>query len=215
MSEAAKQYLAKKKLQRMEENSAWFGYAILLFLVVIAVVLFCFGPSAQAGEMDAWEFHVFGVNIDDVKDRDWTKVVIGGVGGIIAHEVLGHMLFSELLDMGHPSFDFDEFVVYSGDGYQDASKDRKALYSASGLLVQATGSLLLTIIPATRHSDYTVGWNVATAATGTLYGITGGTNKDVSDVELMEQNGWPGTEIAYGTGAIGLVTTYYSLDKAK
>ena len=215
MTEQARQYLAKKELKRIEDNSAWFGYAIMLIVIIVCIVIFVFGPTnrANASELDAWEIRFFGINYKDFQDRNWENVVIGGVSSVVAHEVLGHMLASEMTGMGHPSFDACDFVVYAGNGYDDASRDRQAWYSASGLIVQSFGSIILTTIPATRYSDFTVGWNAATMVTGTMYGITGGTKEDSSDVKRMNDRDWPGTEIAYGTGLIGGITTYISLDK--
>ena len=215
MSKAAKEYLAKKKLERMEWNNARFAIAWLIVVILVGIAIFVFGPTnrANASELDAWEFRFFGINYKDFQERHWEKVVIGGVSSVVAHEVLGHMLASEMMGMGTPSFDFCDFVVYAGDGYDDTSRDQQAWYSASGLVIQSLGSILLTSIPATRHSDFTVGWNAVTMVTGTMYGITGGTKEDSSDVQLMNDRDWPGTEIAYGTGLIGGITTYISLDK--
>jgi hypothetical protein len=190
------------------------GLAMIICIIVIFMMLIANINHANAGELDAWEFQFFGVNYQDVKDREWTKVVVGGASSIIAHE-LGHMVAGELLGMGSSSFDFNNFVAMAGDGYHDSSSHDKALFSAAGFIVQGAGSIILTSIPATRHSDFTVGWNTATMCVGTMYGITGGTRKESSDVKLMEDNGWPGTEIAFTTGAIGGITTYYSLDKVK
>lgn len=188
----------------------------LLTILIITVVLLTVWGSlshAHAGEMDAWDFKFFGISARDFEDRHWLPVVIGGVSSVLAHEVLGHMLASEMTGMGHASFDVGDLVVYAGDGYNDASDDQKAWYSASGLIVQSLGSIILTSLPKTRHSDFTLGWNTGTTITGFNYGITGGADDDTSDVLLMEEYGWPGTEIAYGTGIIGGITTYISLDK--
>ena len=217
MSKAAEEYLAKKKIERMKWHTAIGGLTIGLLMIICIVIIFLMLIAnvrhANAGELDAWEIRFFGINYKDFEERRWEQVVIGGVSSVVAHEVLGHMLASEMTGMGHPSFDACDFVVYAGDGYDDASRDQQAWYSASGLIVQSFGSIILTTIPATRHSDFTVGWNAATMVTGTMYGITGGLKEDSSDVKLMNDRDWPGTEIAFGTGLIGGITTYISLDK--
>ncbi len=190
---------------------------LLTILIIVVTLLTVWGSlsHAHAGEVDAWNFRFFGVNVRDFEDRHWLPVVIGGVSSVLAHEVLGHMLASEMTNMGRASFDVGNLVVIAGDGYNGASDDQKAWFSASGLVVQSLGSIILTSIPKTRHSDFTLGWNTGTTVTGFNYAITKGADDNTSDVLLMEEYGWPGTEIAYATGFIGGITTYISLDKYK
>lgn len=184
---------------------------IIATLTMITILLSTIPAQADSG----WEFRFFGINPKDFKDRSVGKIIIGGVTSILAHEFLGHLLSSELTGMGHGYIDWGRRVPVAGDGYKDSSSNEQAIYSASGMIVQSAGSIILTAIPSTRHTDFTFGWNTATCITGFGYGITKGFNDDTSDVRRMNERDWPGTEIAYATGIVGGITSYISLNKYK
>jgi hypothetical protein len=194
---------------------AIFGTSLWVIVIFLSITMFT--KPASAGELDAWEFHFFGINAKDFQNRNPWKIVGGGILSIAAHEVVGHMLASEMTGMGHSCLDFQNgyLVAMSGDGYNDASDDQRAWFAASGMVVQSLGSLILTSIPKTRHSDWTLGWNLGTTVVGFQYALFDGGDDNFSDTINMEVNGWPGSEIAYSTGIIGSIATYISLDKYK
>jgi len=213
MTEAAKQYLAKKKLQRMEENSAWAGYAILIFIIIVGIVIFCFGPTAQAGEMDAWEFNICGINPADFRDRELLPFIGGAILSLATHE-LGHVASARLMGTdGH--FAWSEGVAYAGDGYENLSNDQRALYHGAGFIAQTVVGGVLTAIPSTRHSDWTFGFNTFSMSNGLFYAATDGADKDSSDTENLDKYGYDGTAIALSSGVINGVFAYYSLNKSK
>jgi hypothetical protein len=219
MTEQARAYLLKKETER--DNKFWnlvgfsSGLIIIICIIIMGWITLIHTKSASAGELDAWEFHFFGINAKDFQNRNPWKIVGGGILSIAAHEVVGHMLASEMTGMGHSCLDFQNgyLVAMSGDGYNDASDDQRAWFAASGMVVQSLGSLILTSIPKTRHSDWTLGWNLGTTVVGFQYALFDGGNDNFSDTINMEVNGWPGTEIAWGTTAIGVATSYISLNK--
>lgn len=213
MSEQAKQYLAKKKLQRMEENSAWFGYTILLVIIVAGIILFCFGPTAQAGELDAWEFNIMGINPRDFKEREVLPMIGGVVLSFAVHET-GHLLSAKLMGTD-PYFSWSERVAYAGDGYEDLSDDQKALFHAAGFIAQTVVGGALTSIPSTRHSDWVFGFNSFSSVNGFYYAITDGADANSSDTENLDKYGYNGTAIAAGSGIVNGVFTYISLNKNK
>lgn len=213
MSKAAKEYLAKRKLRRIEDNSALGGYAILLVIIMVGIVLFCFGPTAQAGGLDGWEFNIMGINPRDFKDRELLPILGGAVVSLATHE-LGHLVTARL--MGTDSyFSFHERVAYAGDGYENLSNDQRALYHGGGFLAQTLVGGALTAIPSTRHSDFTFGFNTFSSVNGFYYAITDGIDADSSDTKNLDRYGYNGTAVAAGSGLINGAFSYISLNKDK
>lgn len=188
------------------------GLVIAIVLSLIALFVFYPNISNAKSWTDDYEFNILGINPRDFKGRQWQYIVVGGAVSILSHE-LGHMAVNEIIGTGRTSFDPCRFVVHYGNDAQGMSDDQIAFRTGAGLIVQSLGSIILTSIPATRHSDFTLGWNTGTFITGMNYGITKGKDPDTSDVVWMNYYDWPGTEIAYGTGIIGGITAYISLDK--
>ena len=185
----------------------------LLLIITVLCVFVSSVSIVKAGEADAWNFNIMGINPKDFEGRKWYVVVGGVITSLAAHE-LGHMVSAEL--MGSDSrFDWNERVAYAGDGYYNWSNDQKALYHGAGFLAQTLVGGTLTAIPATRHSDFTLGFNSFSSATGLFYGFTGGMDEDSSDVQNLDKYGYNGTAIALGSGVINGVFTYISLDKEK
>lgn len=187
-------------------------------ITILAIISLCsvLCPTSHAGELDAWEFNFFGINPKDFDGRQPMKMIGGAVLSLAAHEA-GHLLASEVTGMGSGEMVCrNGFIVASaGDDYYNVSDDKRAFFSAAGFIVQSLGSLALTAIPTTRHSDWTVGWNGMTTVVGLQYALFGGGQDESSDTALMDKNGWPGREAAWATTLIGGVTTYVSLNKHK
>lgn len=213
---AAKQYLAEKKLKRMEDNTAWFGYFIMIVVLLFGIVVFCFGPtarSAHAGELDAWEFRFFGINYKDFEGREPLPALGGALTAFVVHE-LGHYVAGELVGMD-VSWSWEEHGMLADD-YTDKSDDSKALFHAGGFIADAMVGTVLTIIPKTRHMDFTAGFNALSSINGFAYAITDGLGEDyMSDTKNLDSLGYCGTETAVGFGLYSGILTYYSLDKVK
>jgi len=181
-------------------------FSILMVLASVSLV--------RAGSLDGWDFYFFGINARDFEDREVLPVVVGAVASLATHEVLGHMLTGELMGMD-TSFSWSDRVVYA-DGWDEASSDQRAMFAASGFISQLVVGTTLTLIPKTRHSDFTLGFNSFTMATGFAYGITGGLgDDDVSDVENLNTNGYSGRMVAFITGGYAGVLSYINLNKYK
>jgi hypothetical protein len=138
----------------------------------------------------------------------------GAVVSLATHEA-GHYIFGTAAGIKFNGFDFDKGAVDpSHDSYDKASYDRRALYHGGGFLAQVLVGSALTAIPKTRHSDWTLGFNVFTGVCGTSYAITGGLKKSQSDVSYLDTTFHDnGREIAWGTAAIGYTLSYFNLRK--
>lgn len=189
-------------------------YCSIMMILCILLILFMLlhVKHANAGELDAWEFNIMGINPKDFEDRDWPIVVVGCVSSFVVHE-LGHFAASELMGVD-ASFSFNDKAVYAGDGYYDWSNDQKALFHGAGFLAQTLIGGALTAIPKTRHSDFTLGFNTFSSVNSFIYGITGGNDSKTSDVKNLDKYGYNGTAIALGSGIINGGLTYISLDKS-
>ena len=194
---------------------AYYAISIILCILFICFMLFISQP-AHAGELDAWEFNIMGINAKDFQNRNWGNVCIGIVTSYVVHET-GHLVTAKF--MGCDSyFDFDRVSAMAGSGYEDLSNDQRALYHGGGFLFQTLLGGILTAIPKTRYADFTLGFNSFSSATGLYYGITGGTGAsrdEGSDVLNLDRVGYNGTAIAYGSGIVNGVFTVISLDKEK
>jgi hypothetical protein len=178
--------------------------------MMVLVVLFVLGFMCGKASAGAWEFRFFGVNTADFKGRDWKPVVLGAVSSLVVHE-LGHIAAAELTGMD-ARFDWNQRIVIM-DQYWDKSSDSKALAHAGGFLGQLLVGGLLTAAPATRHSDFAVGFNGFTAANSLMYAVTGGRDESSSDVANLNKVGYSGEGSALISSFIGGVLLYHNLDK--
>lgn len=191
--------------------------SIISIFIIFALFAIIMPPVSNGGELDAWEFRFFGINTHDFEDRSPLKVIGGAFISIVAHEA-GHLLAAEITGIGAEGMSMkDGFLVAAAneEGWMKASNDQRSIFSAAGFIVQSIGSLALTAIPESRHSDWTVGWNTCTTIVGLQYALVGGGSDTYSDTVLMDNNGWPGKEFAWATTLTGSVTTYISLNKHK
>ena len=162
-----------------------------------------------------FDVHFFGINSADFKDRKVLPVVVGGLASYATHEVLGHYVIGRAVGMD-TSFKWDNGPIVWADEYDDKSKTDKALFHAGGYIAQFLVGSALTVVPYTRHSDFAVGFTGFTFVENSLYGITGGIQgSDVSDVENLNDLGYPGNAIAIGAGLYSGVLTYINLNKVK
>lgn len=215
--------IEKEAMEEFErDNNFWDGVGMycavmmILCLVGIFFMLFINIQHANAGEMDAWEFNIMGINPRDFEDRKILPIIGGAVVSLAVHEI-GHLASAELMG-SNSHFSWSERLAYAGDGYYNWSDDKKALYHGAGFLAQTVTGSILTAIPKTRHSDFTLGFNASSSVTGFSYGITRGFNGSAdenSDVNNLDKYGYNGRAIAIGTGAINGAFAYISLNKDK
>jgi hypothetical protein len=182
-------------------------------LILLMILLLLLSSCASGKQGHGFDVHFFGINSADFKDRKVLPVIAGGLASYAVHEV-GHYAVGQALGMD-THFDWDEGPVVIADDYHGKSDNDRAMFSAGGFALQAFTGTILTAIPATRHSDFVLGFTGFAMVENTLYGITGGLMDDeYSDVHKMEDNDWPGTEIALGAGLYSGVLTYINLNKA-
>lgn len=173
-------------------------------MIIIFIVVYV--SSAHASS--AWEWNIFGITKETIKNRDPVTILVGCVSSIIVHE-LGHAVAASVNDMS-PTFDFNRMSINTKN-YDSKSNDQKALYHAGGFLGQVIVGSVLTIIPATRHHDFTLGFNTFTTIHATKYSITGGIDSYTSDVKQLTNVGYNGKEIAGGTALISLGLMYINM----
>ena len=180
----------------------------------VVLVLVCIAAPVHAGESDAWEFRFFGINHKDFKDRCVLEAIGGAVVSFLSHEA-GHYFFGTVAGI---KFDgFSNLAVDPNDNsYRAASGDRRLLYHAGGFIAQVLVGGVLTAIPNTRHTDFTVGFNAFTGVNSMAYGITGGRDDSTSDVVAIDRY-WNdnGKATAFVTSACGFGLTYINLNKEK
>ena len=181
-------------------------------LLILMTLLLLLTSCASGKKGHGFDVHFFGINSADFKDRKVLPVIIGGLVSGLVHET-GHYVVGQALGMDtHPAW--NGWPVIEADNWDNKSDNDRAMFSAGGFAFQAFVGSLLTAIPATRHSDFALGFTGFAMVENTMYGITGGLmDEEYSDVHNMNDNGWPGTEIALGSGLYSAVLTYINLNK--
>ena len=179
-----------------------------IVFIITLVMVFSLPMLARAD----WDIRFFGINVNDFEDRHWAPVIIGGISSFVVHE-LGHYTVAELAGM-KPSFKWDSGPVVWVDDYADKSVTEKRFFHAGGFLAQMLVGSIITALPATRHSDFAVGFTAFTAVENTMYGIVNPRAGDVSDVSNLSELGWNGTGFALGNGALNGVLLYINLNKS-
>ena len=123
-----------------------------------------------------------------------------GIGSSFLVHELSHVLYAEMNGGGH--FDSSEFVAIMED-YHNQSYGVQQNFHRSGFVGQLLVGGILTAIPATRHSDFALGFNSATAINTAVYTISGGfAGDDVSDIKRLDHGEAEG--IAYTVAASAL-----------
>ena len=185
----------------------------IIIIALICVTLISFASQSYA--KSDWEFYFFGINPNDFKGRKALPVIVGGLSSFVIHEA-GHLIIGNALGMDARLEDHGGMVVMAHN-YDDKSDSEKALFHSGGFIFQAFAGSILTAIPATRHSDFTLGVNAFTFVNSLQYGFTGGIggNSEYSDINQINEAGYPGPAIAIGTGIYAGYLTYINLDKYK
>lgn len=183
--------------------------------MLLLILLFSIsGCSTKRGH--GYDVHFFGIDSRDFEDRKILPVVIGGLASYASHEV-GHYAFGRAVGMD-TKFEWNNGPAVWADEYDDKSKSDKFLFHAGGYISQVLIGTALTTIPYTRHSDFSVGFTGFSFVNNTMYGITNGdiiSDGDYSDVNNLNDLGYPGNAIAIGAGLYSGVLTYINLNKHK
>jgi hypothetical protein len=166
----------------------------------LLIVLFLLTITTNCMASD-WKIVFFGIDLDILKGRSPVKVALGAAASYFAHEA-GHMILAKAF--GHDAgFDFRRVAVTCAD-FDEMSRTQQQFFLAGGFMAQATVGTILTIIPHTKNSDFSVGFNSWTAVNSLLYSRqTDITKYPVSDVALLNN----GVEISLGTALYGAYLT--------
>jgi hypothetical protein len=151
-----------------------------LILMVVAILILISQP-AIAGN---WEINIFGVNVTNMKDKSIPMIIVGAVVSHVVHE-LGHLAYAKMHGGGH--YDWDRHVIIMED-YHARSLSEQQFFHRAGFLAQLLVGGVLTLVPETRHTSFTIGFNGYSTTNTLLYTTSGGTNKKFSDI-LQLRNG--------------------------
>ena len=169
------------------------------FLPLILFVCLIF-----SGTCSAWEIE-FNFNLDDIKNRNVGKVLIGGVASIAVHET-GHFLVGRA--MGMPTrYGFDSGPVVWAPGLNDKSETDQAIFAVAGALSQCLVGTVLTAFA--NDSDYTLGFNGMSTVEHLTYPLRGET--DTADWSRIPN----GKLFFLGTGLYNLGLTTHNLNLFK
>ena len=117
-----------------------------------------------------------GIEIDWVKNREWTKVAAGALSSLVAHEV-AHYVVAETKGLNPEFTSLTSFQYIREDEWVERA----------GFLTQTGIGMILNLIPATRDSNFTLGWNGVSAAQLYTYDLR---NDDVGDFDTTGHNEW-------------------------
>jgi hypothetical protein len=190
-----------------------------LYIILLILLLCIFSTNVYAGSWtDNWDFNICGIDPKDFKDRSLLKITGGALLSVAAHE-LGHMAVGTMCGIEMNGFGTGGYSIHvdsDSQSYDEASDTQKTLYHAGGFIGQILVGSVLTAIPETRHSDWTLGFNAFNGINSAIYGIGGGRNEETSDVAHIDET-WDdnGTEVALTSSIIGFGLSYINLNKHK
>jgi len=174
--------------------------------ITIAIILILLVSCAGLEKRTDCKISVMGITADDFRGRDWRVVALGVGASFLVHEA-SHIIYAEINDGGH--FDWDRRVCIMED-YHNQSHSDQQMFHRAGFLGQLAVGGILTAIPTTRHSDFTLGFNTFTTINTGIYTITGGRDDECSDIGQLDNGKTEGSIYTLGAG----VLTYINLDKA-
>jgi hypothetical protein len=150
--------------------------------IISIIIIFVFTSSALA-----FDFYFFGVNPEWIKERKWGQVFLGAVTSVVVHEG-SHYLVGKVILGG--DFEFRGTELWFE---RDFSESEKAWINRSGFVGQTIVGTVLNIIPATKGSDFALGFNTMTLIETATYPIRYRGND--GDIKWLEENS--STEQAY------------------
>jgi len=116
-----------------------------------------------------------GIDLDRMKGANPWKVAAGLAGAVIVHEGL-HVLAMEVAGVKDYEFENPVSFHYNTEGISKEAQDN---ISRIGFIGQAILGTVLTHIPATRESDYVLGYTSGAAAQTVLYPLPPGDGADL------------------------------------
>jgi hypothetical protein len=146
----------------------------------------------------SYNINIAGVPVNNFKGRDWKKITIGAISSFMVHEA-GHLLYAKANGGGH--YNFGEVIM---ENYYNESHGTQQMFHRSGFLSQLFIGKLLTVIPETKHSDFAIGFNSFTTTHIAVYTITGGNNKENSDIEQLDNGVLEGSLYTLCSGVLTL-----------
>jgi hypothetical protein len=160
-------------------------------LLVILLVLLSVGTAQAAG---GWKVCLFGIDVDDFKNKNWTLVSTGVVMSFVVHE-LGHLMSGHFIDP-------DVSLEFADNGYPvptihgRATSQELVMFGSAGWALQTFVGTLLTLHKDFRHTDFMVGWNAMSAIDATMYTyeIDNPLSDALGDVGLIDRAGGTGSE---------------------
>jgi hypothetical protein len=99
-----------------------------------------------------WDVYCFGVNTKAFKEADWKMVVLGAATSLAVHTG-GHYAYAGLSGMSVRQDWLSEIISFA-----DSNPKQIREFMQAGFVAQHAVGLLLTTIPATRHTDFTRGY---------------------------------------------------------
>jgi len=174
----------------------------ILPIIIILALTGCAGIEKKTD----CKVDFMGIRVEHFQDRNWWEVALGAVGSFITHEA-SHILHAELNGGGHIDFSQIPIVCIMED--LSNSHSTKQWFHRAGFVGQLVVGGILTAIPATRHADFTLGFNSFTTMNTGIYVITGGTRDDCSDIKHLDHGTAEGSIYTVGAG----VLTYINLKK--
>lgn len=184
---------------------------VIKFYVILFVCLVWFLLGVATCQAGDWEFNFFGINPADFKGRSVPVILVGAVSSFIVHEA-GHFAVGYLVGDG-AYFDpnrgsFPGAVIIKG--YSKMSHSQQQLFHGGGFLAQALVGTGLTLLPATRHSDFALGFNSFAMINSFGYTFQGDLEKNpASDVARLDN----GEFVSITSGLLHTCLSYYNLNK--
>lgn len=166
---------------------------------LIAIVILAVLATGCAGQ----KVFIQGIDTDWVKERNWIKIAAGFAASSVAHEI-GHVAAIEYKGYNW-NFDRGSYLLDSMISYNHETDN---FVQRAGFLTQLGIGMLLNIIPATKASDFTLGWNAATVLGLTTYPIRYGFNE--GDFETLSKGEYG--VYTLGSAANLVWTMYNSID---
>ena len=168
--------------------------------VVLLLILMSFLLNSQAVLAGGWKFNIMGIDPFELENKSIPQVVAGAILSLAVHEA-GHMAAAKLRG-------YSANLTFSGHSPVVLTDNPDRLFLAAGFISQTLVGAALAILPATRRSDITYGFNAFTEINNSQYILTGSGSYD--DIQQLNAMGINGTAIATGSVEISRALLWYN-----